>query len=51
MSFTENLFVCICLVTGAFCLLVALHWIGLGVMRIRDRHTGKMGVYLVRRVR
>jgi len=47
----ENLFICWAIVTGAFCLLAICHFVGLGVMRLRDRRTGKMGYYVIRRER
>jgi hypothetical protein len=47
----ENLLICYLIVVGAFALLVLLNWLGLGIMRIRDRETNRKRLCVVRRER
>jgi hypothetical protein len=51
LSYEESIVVCIFLVVAALALLAVCNWIGLGIMRIRDRETNRKRLCVIRRAR
>jgi len=50
MTFLENLFVCWAIVSVLVGGVMIIHGIGITILRLRDRRTGKKRFYVVRRV-
>lgn len=51
LSYEESIVVCILLVAAALVLLAVCNWIGLGIMRIRDREKNRKRLCVVMRER
>jgi uncharacterized membrane protein YhaH (DUF805 family) len=51
MDMFEGIFIAWAVITGLLIILAICHVTGLCIMRLRDRRTGKMRLYYIRRAR